>query len=116
MTDQSKAKAGDENVPTINIESTEQNKVKEKRIKFESQRLIGSINLVGATVDDLLLKDYFETINKEKNINILSPENSLSPYFLRIGWASQIDQLNCQIKILFGNQTKLHTKKTKVLN
>ena len=88
LTDQSKAKAGDENVPTINIESTEQNKVKEKRIKFESQRLIGSINLVGATVDDLLLKDYFETINKEKNINILSPENSLSPYFLRIGWAS----------------------------
>ena len=88
LTDQSKAKAGDENVPTINIESTEQNKVKEKRIKFESQRLIGSINLVGATVDDLLLKDYFETINKEKYINILSPENSLSPYFLRIGWAS----------------------------
>ena len=30
LTDQSKAKAGDENVPTINIESTEQNKVKEK--------------------------------------------------------------------------------------
>ena len=116
MTDQSKAKAGDENVPTINIESTEQNKVKEKRIKFESQRLIGSINLVGATVDDLLLKDYFETINKEKTSIFFLQKIHYLLIFLRIGWASPDRSIKLPNKILFGNQTKLHTKKTKVLN
>ena len=39
-------------------------------------------------MDDLSLKDYFETINKENKIKILNPVSSLSPYFLRIGWAS----------------------------
>jgi len=83
----------DENIPSINsqIENTQvnkKNKILEERITFQSKRLSGTINLVGATMDDLSLKDYFETINKEKRINILNPVNSISPYFLRIGWAS----------------------------
>ena len=38
----------------------------EKRVSFKSQRLEGSINLYGATIDEIILSDYFETINKEK--------------------------------------------------
>ncbi len=82
----------DENIPSINSQiensSVNQDKILEERISFNSKRLSGTINLIGATMDDLSLKDYFETINKEKKINILNPVSSVSPYFLRIGWAS----------------------------
>ena len=36
----------------------------------------------------MLLKDYFKTIKKEENIQILNKESSNNPYFLRLGWAS----------------------------
>ena len=82
----------DDNLPSINsqIENkvNKDDKLVEERITFNSKRLSGTINLIGATMDDLSLKDYFETINKENKIKILNPVSSVSPYFLRIGWAS----------------------------
>ena len=82
----------DENIPSINSQienvQVDKNKILEERISFNSKRLSGTINLIGATLDDLSLKDYFESISKEKKINILNPVSSVSPYFLRIGWAS----------------------------
>ena len=82
----------DVNLPSINsqIENkvNKDDKLVEERITFNSKRLSGTINLIGATIDDLSLKDYFETINKESKIKILNPVSSTSPYFLRIGWAS----------------------------
>ena len=79
----------DQNIPVLEAkEQTRNNKSKEKRIAFESKRLLGSINLYGATFDDLFLKDYFKTINKNDKIKILHKENSDNPYFLRLGWAS----------------------------
>ena len=82
----------DVNLPSINSQienkANENDKLVEERITFNSKRLSGTINLIGATIDDLSLKDYFETINKESKIKILNPVSSTSPYFLRIGWAS----------------------------
>ena len=81
----------DDNIPSIKVTNSEKNQqtnIEEERITFSSKRLFGSINLIGATIDDLSLKDYFETINKEKNIKILKKTSSKSPYFLRLGWAS----------------------------
>ncbi len=79
----------DSNIPVLESkEPSISKKFKEKRVNFESRRLQGSINLYGATLDDLLLKDYFKTINKKEKIKILSSEDSAQPYFLRLGWAS----------------------------
>ena len=82
----------DDNLPSINSQienkANKDDKLVEERITFNSKRLSGTINLIGATMDDLSLKDYFETINKENKIKILNPVSSVSPYFLRIGWAS----------------------------
>ena len=78
----------DENIPSLNQVEEIVEKKNEERIKFDSKRLKGTINLYGATIDDLSLNDYFDTIVREKNIKILSSENSQSPYFLRMGWAS----------------------------
>ena len=82
----------DDNLPSINSQienkAYKNDGLLEERITFNSKRLSGTINLIGATMDDLSLKDYFETIDKENKIKILNPVSSLSPYFLRIGWAS----------------------------
>ena len=61
---------------------------KEKRINFKSKRIEGSVNLYGATIDEIILSDYFKTIKKEEKIRLLQKESSSSPYFLRMGWAS----------------------------
>ncbi len=79
----------DQDIPVLDSKNPKKNKeFREKRINFKSQRLEGSINLYGATFDDLLLRDYFKTIEKKEKIKILSPESSNQPYFLRLGWAS----------------------------
>ena len=82
----------DTETPTIksqpSLSSKQNNSYKEKRINFKAKRIEGSINLYGATIDEIILSDYFETIKKEKKIRLLQSENSASPYFLRMGWAS----------------------------
>ena len=81
----------DKNTPSIDsslIKKSNKIKSSEKRIKFKANRIEGSINLFGATIDDIILSDYFQTIEKKKKIQVLQQENSNSPYFLRMGWAS----------------------------
>ena len=81
----------DKNTPSIDsslVKKSNEIKSSEKRIKFKANRIEGSINLFGATIDDIILSDYFQTIEKKKKIQVLQQENSNSPYFLRMGWAS----------------------------
>ena len=81
----------DKNTPSIDsslIKKSNEIKSSEKRIKFKANRIEGSINLFGATIDEIILSDYFQTIEKKKKIQVLQQENSNSPYFLRMGWAS----------------------------
>ena len=79
----------DEDVPSLlSKDFSSKIKLDEKRINFASKRLMGSINLYGATFDDILLRDYFKTIDRKENIKILLKENSPTPYFFRMGWAS----------------------------
>ena len=63
----------DDNLPSINSQienkANKDDKLVEERITFNSKRLSGTINLIGATMDDLSLKDYFETIIKKTNKN-----------------------------------------------
>ena len=81
----------DKNTPSIDsslVKKSNEIKSSEKRIKFKANRIEGSINLFGATIDDIILSDYFQTIEKKKKIQVLQQESSNSPYFLRMGWAS----------------------------
>ena len=71
----------DKDLPVLNKKIEVKSEFKEKRIKFDSKRLQGSINLYGATFDELFLKDYFKTIEKKENIQILSSVKSEKPYF-----------------------------------
>ena len=56
----------DQDIPSLDKKEKDIEGQKEKRIFFRSQRLEGSINLYGATFDDIFLKDYF---NLSKYLN-----------------------------------------------
>ena len=59
------------------------------RVKISTNRVIGSIKLKGALIDDLTLLDYRQTLkNDSENIVMLSPQNSKDPYYAQFGWTA----------------------------
>ena len=78
-------------VPREKILDREEIVKNNKRIYFsESSRIKGSISLIGARFDDVILKDYKDTIKPEsKQVTLLSPNSTLNPYFVELGWMSQ---------------------------
>ena len=58
------------------------------RIKVENENIKGSISLEGAIIDDIIFKNYKETLNGENKVIFLNPKNSSGEYFIETGWAS----------------------------
>jgi YidC/Oxa1 family membrane protein insertase len=57
------------------------------RIKIDTPTLAGSINLEGAAIDDLELKNYRESVNpRSPIITLLSPSGTKDAYFAEQGW------------------------------
>ncbi|RCL02791.1 MAG: YidC/Oxa1 family membrane protein insertase [Candidatus Tokpelaia sp. JSC188] len=66
-----------------------------ERIMIDTPQLKGSINLIGARIDDLLLKNYHMTVNKNSpNIALLSPFGSKKGYFVEFGFSNDIAKDN----------------------
>ncbi|GHA23786.1 membrane protein insertase YidC [Devosia pacifica] len=58
-----------------------------QRIEIDTEDLHGSINLTGARIDDLELKNYRETVDPDSPvITLLSPANGPNGYFIEQGW------------------------------
>ncbi|GAB1580756.1 membrane protein insertase YidC [Phyllobacterium phragmitis] len=58
------------------------------RIRIDTPSLRGSINLTGARLDDLYLKDYHETVDDSSpNIELLAPSPLKQGYFVELGYA-----------------------------
>jgi YidC/Oxa1 family membrane protein insertase len=59
------------------------------RVKIASAKLLGSISLVGARLDDLVLRDYRETIDPTSPlVRLLEPRGEKEPYFVQFGWTA----------------------------
>jgi YidC/Oxa1 family membrane protein insertase len=59
------------------------------RVKITTPSLSGSINLIGARLDDLTLTKYHETVDPTSPaIELLSPDGSEHPYFVDFGWVA----------------------------
>lgn len=57
------------------------------RVVIDTPALAGSINLVGARVDDLVLKEYAERLGKDSPpIRLLSPAGAEASQFASFGW------------------------------
>lgn len=60
-----------------------------QRITIDTPSLKGSMNLVGARIDDLTLRDYRVEPNPESPlIDLLSPAGAPNPYYAEFGWVS----------------------------
>jgi len=57
------------------------------RVKIDTPSLSGSINLTGARLDDLVLKQYHETVDRSSpNIHLLNPASLADAYYVEIGY------------------------------
>ncbi len=62
------------------------------RLEIDTPRLAGSVSLLGGALDDLLLKDYRETLDpKSTNVRLFSHEGvadttGAKPYYANYGW------------------------------
>ncbi|WP_434064195.1 membrane protein insertase YidC [Pararhizobium gei] len=68
-------------------ENREQAIAKSARVSIDTQALSGSINLTGARLDDLKLKEYHETVDdKSPIITLFSPADTQDGYFTELGY------------------------------
>ena len=58
------------------------------RIKVENQNIKGSISLEGGIIDDIIFKNYKETLDSENKVIFLNPRKSSKEYFIETGWAA----------------------------
>ena len=57
------------------------------RVKIDTPRVSGSINLTGARLDDLVLKDYRETVQRNSDrIHLLKPASMADGYYVESGF------------------------------
>ncbi|GHB45378.1 membrane protein insertase YidC [Pseudovibrio japonicus] len=69
--------------------SREQALAASPRLIIDTPSLSGSVNLEGAKLDDLRLKDYRQTIDEDSETVILfSPKGSNAPYYAEHGWVA----------------------------
>ncbi len=62
------------------------------RLPIATQRITGSVSLIGGRIDDLVLRDYRETVEPNSpNIVLLSPADSASAYYGEFGWVASED-------------------------
>ncbi len=63
-----------------------------KRVPIKTDRLSGSLSLVGGKIDDLNLTDYFVTVDKgSPTVTLLSPAGVPEAYYALYGWRPAAD-------------------------
>lgn len=71
------------------VETREQALARSPRVKIDTPKIIGSIALTGARIDDISLRAYHETVDpKSPNIVLLSPLGGPNAYYSDFGWVA----------------------------
>ncbi|TAD75601.1 MAG: membrane protein insertase YidC [Sphingomonadales bacterium] len=59
------------------------------RVAIDTPRIAGSINLMGARIDDVVLKDYRQTVDKGSGpVRLFAPEGTPGQYFAEFGFVA----------------------------
>ena len=85
-----------ESISTPSIEEIESSKKisrneainKVDRIKLENNNIKGSISLEGGIIDDVVFKNYKESLKSDEEVIFLNPKSSKVGYYIETGWAS----------------------------
>ncbi|MGB3470718.1 MAG: membrane protein insertase YidC [Erythrobacter sp.] len=60
-----------------------------QRVVIDAPRIAGSINLVGARVDDIVIKDHRQTVDKDSGpVRLFAPERTDDQYFAEFGFVA----------------------------
>ena len=89
----SEAPSLDQNIEVSKISRNEAIE-NEDRVQFENSTVIGSISLVGASIDDLTFKKYTNTLNGDDNVILLNPKKVEDGYYIETGWATANKNIN----------------------
>ncbi|WP_417248483.1 membrane protein insertase YidC [Celeribacter sp.] len=91
------------------------------RIAIQTDRVEGSISLIGGRIDDLSLKDYNVEIDSDEIVTLLTPVGSEAPYYAVYGWApggalapSDVPGANTEWQIESGDTLTVETPVTLV--
>ena len=78
------------------VSLTREDALKEtQRIRIDTPELKGSINLKGAKIDDLALKNYHLTVDPQSpNVELLEPQGTKHAYYSEFGWLSEKKSMN----------------------
>ena len=61
-----------------------------ERVRIDAPRVEGSINLIGARIDDIELKDHRATVDEDSGpVQLFSPQGTPEQYFAQFGWVGQ---------------------------
>ncbi len=63
------------------------------RIAIQTPEIKGSLMLRGAQLDDISLREFFQTLEKKDNVVILQPENTEHARYIQHGWVSDDETL-----------------------
>jgi len=75
--------------PAHAVETREAALAEQPRVRIETPRLHGSIDLLGARLDDLTLATYHETVDpKSPEVVLLTPPGTQDPYLAEFGWVA----------------------------
>jgi YidC/Oxa1 family membrane protein insertase len=59
------------------------------RLKIAAARVQGSLSLLGGRLDDLVLREYRDTIEKNSPlVRLLEPRSDAQPYYIQFGWSA----------------------------
>ena len=62
------------------------------RVKIENNNIKGSISLQGAIIDDIIFKNYNESLESDQKVIFLNPKSSDEGYYIETGWASNSNE------------------------
>ncbi|RGP41465.1 Membrane protein insertase YidC [Altererythrobacter insulae] len=61
-----------------------------ERVRIDAPRVEGSINLIGALIDDIELKDHRATVDEDSGpVQLFAPQGTPQQYFAQFGWVGQ---------------------------
>ena len=99
-----------ENLPKLSREDALN---ENKRFNFENENIKGSISLMGGVIDDLIFKNYTETLNGNDKIVLLNPRQMDKGYYVETGWVSNNKNIklpNSKTKWIIKGNNKLSPK------
>ena len=91
----------------------------DERVQINTNNILGSINLKGLKIDDITLKNYKETLDKESDlIRVLRPYNTRDGYEVTFGWisnqSSDIELPNSNTVWTLANNNKTLTSENEI--